>query len=58
MKYKATREIKIRVIDFVEAEDKESALGNLKSLIADISAGGLTERHACVMYDNYTETIE
>lgn len=42
MKYKAIREIKIRVIDFVEAEDKESALGNLKSLIADISAGGLT----------------
>ena len=58
MKYKAIREIKIRVIDFVEAEDKESALGNLKSLIADISAGGLTERHAFVMYDNYTETIE
>lgn len=58
MKYKAIREIKIRVIDFVEAEDKESALGNLKSLIADISSVNPPERHACVMYDNYTETIE
>ena len=58
MKYKVIREIKVRVIDFVEAEDKKSAADNLKSLIAEISDSGLMNSHTCVMYDNYTETIE
>jgi hypothetical protein len=58
MKYKLIREIKVRVIDFVEAEDKKSAADNLKSLIAEISDSGLMDNHTCVMYDNYTETIE
>jgi len=55
MKYKVIREIKVRVIDFVEAEDKKSAADNLKPLIAEIR---LMDNHTCVMYDNYTETIE
>lgn len=61
MKYKLVREIKIRVIDYVDAVDKIEALkemNNRTPLTAEISGAGLVDKHTCVMYDDYKEYVD